>query len=545
MTTISAGSGPNTLIGRVNALAQRWSKRNAAMRRQYSLLRLTNDLQQPNMESVISSDPRTGYNFAMWLLTPKKYRFVSDKTGLSEDQKLDIGEVESFIDKEFSHLQRRTRLNMRGTFLKQLLASLLAGGWYSVIAFPTPEGWVWQVWNPATVYPLYDENGDLVELGRIYTITGAQANEKIRREGWIAPAQPFPATLRSVKVYVHWKWFEGRAWHGVSIGNHTVKPHIPTIWPRIPIYTGPAGGLPDDGSLMGNDQWTAEVGQGMLAPVLEIQKNYDKVLTYLQQLLRDVSNPRTKFWSHGTSIDPDEWYKRGAFFELAEGEDIESIASPPVPAELRAHLFDLRAQIQRSQFSDMSFGAVQGRVSAFLMSSVTATARQILAPYEETIKAVLGEIATNNIMYMRDLKLTLDGATFPSMPDWVPFDFVFDILVPGDLMQRASAAKTLNPAFRIPSSSIMEFLFPEIQNPIDEFTLLNTEDTVNSPTFRMLNEIEELESAAVEAADLGDDKFADRLNRAAQRLEAILLQPPAQAAPQPNPQETLDLEGTR
>lgn len=531
------------IVNRVNRVAARWPKRNRAMREQYRLLRQTNDLQQANMESVISSDPRTGYNFALWLLTPKKYRFMADVSGLTQKQQQDVGVVESFIDQEFQHLLRRTRINMRGTFLRQLTSYLIALGWYAVMAFPTEdEGWVWQAWNPSTVYPFYDEDGRLVEVGRIYSITGAQANEKILREGWIRPSRPFLPTMRAIKVYNHWTMIDGVAHHASAIGNMMTKDYTPTHWTRIPAYIGPAGGLPDDGSLMANDEWTAEVGQGMLAPVLEVQKNYDKVLTYLQQLLRDTSNPRVKFWSKGTSIDPDDWYKRGAFFELGEGEDIQSVDSPPVPAELRAHLFDLRAQIQRSQFSDMSFGAIQGRVSAFLMSSVTATARQILAPYEDTIKAVLGEIATNNIAFMRGMnkqgaKFTLNGESFPALPDWVPFDFNFDILVPGDLLQRANAARVLNPGFRLPASSIMNFLFPEIENPLKEHSLLSTEDAVNSPEFKALTLIEELLAASEEARDAGDVSFADRLERMAQRLEGKLLQPtqPGMEGPQQAP----------
>jgi hypothetical protein len=522
------------IIERVTSLSKKWPKRQMAMQKAYRLLRLTNDLQQPNMESVISSDPRTGFNFALWLMVPKTYRFLASPAGMSDRQLMDLGQVESFVEGEFRTAIRNSRTSLRGSFLRQLVSLMLATGWYAVVSFPTQHGWVWRAWNPATVFPEYDEEGNLVEVGRIYSITGAQANQKVIGEGWLLPSRPWPNSTK-VKVYNHWIMRGGRAWHSVVIGQHLAKEPTPTMMSRLPLYVGPCGGLPDDGSIMGDDSWTEDIGQSMLAPVLEVQKNYDKTLTYMQQLLRDASNPRFKFWSNGTSIDPDDWYKRGAFFELNEGEDIRPVDAPPIPAELRAHLFDLRAQVQRSQFSDISFGAVQGRISAFLMSSVTATARQILGPFEETLKAVLGDIATDNVATMRRINdqmgekiFSLNGDPFPPLPDWVPFDFQYEIQVPGDMIQRANTARILNPSYRLPATTITGLLFPEIDNPLKEQANLMTEDAVNSNEFKSLSLIEELLRAAEEAQEVGDTQFSRRLERMAQRIESQLLQAPQQ-----------------
>tara|TARA_R100000306_G_C4344507_1_gene126958 strand:- start:406 stop:978 length:573 start_codon:yes stop_codon:yes gene_type:complete len=169
------------------------------------------------------------------------------------------------------------------------------------------------------------------------------------------------------------------------------------------------------------------------------------------------------------------------------------------------------------------------------MSSVTATARQILGPFEETLKAVLGDIATDNVATMRRINdqmgekiFSLNGDPFPPLPDWVPFDFQYEIQVPGDMIQRANTARILNPSYRLPATTITGLLFPEIDNPLKEQANLMTEDAVNSNEFKSLSLIEELLRAAEEAQEVGDTQFSRRLERMAQRIESQLLQTPQQ-----------------
>ena len=52
---------PRNVIGLCSSLEGEWRPRRTQVRKWYNLIRLVNDLAQPNLESVISTDPRSGF----------------------------------------------------------------------------------------------------------------------------------------------------------------------------------------------------------------------------------------------------------------------------------------------------------------------------------------------------------------------------------------------------------------------------------------------------------------------------------------------------
>lgn len=527
------------VVGRVNTLASRWQGRELAVRKWYNLLRLENDLYQKNMESVISNDPRTGFNMALYLLTPKVSKYTVDTEGFTEEQITDSGLVEDYADNQLRIAVRQTRASLHGSTYRRILSLMLATGWYSIMSYPTPEGWVIQVWNPMSVYPEYNADGRLIELGRAYTVTADEANRKVVAEGWISPSRPFTGDQR---VSNHWQLRDTPygvvATHEVAIGTHLAKPEQSTPFSYIPVFVAPVGGLPDDGSIMHGTtgdsviNWRAEVGQGILAAVADIQKNYDKTLTYMQQLLRDTSNPRYYANLRGSTINQDDWYKRGAFFELEEGEFIKAVEQLAVPPEIRSHLFDIRTMMQRGGFNDAAFGAAN--ISAFAMSQVVNASKQTLEPFQNGLQDGLSSLATRNIGFMRywnDIgggQLTLDGKPFPRLPQQLELNFKYQVIIPGDFMSRANSARVLNPAFRLSFQTLVDNLFPEIKDSLEEMRRLGTEDAVQSPEFKAVQQIQEMLQAAQEARQLGDTEFATRLEKMAQLIEARITQPQLQ-----------------
>ena len=515
-----------TIVERVNKLAGSWRGRLVSMKKHYRLLSLYNDLYQENMESVISSDPRTGFNMALWLLQPRTSNFIVETDGLTVGQTREVNRIEAYADQQLKSANRSSRGSLHGKFIRRLLSFMLSTGWYAVISLPTEHGWLFRVWNPASCYPEYNAEGQLVELGRSYKVTASEANRKVESEEWAKPSVPF---VGNPVVYSLWRMRGPVVTFAAVVGNHLAQPEVAIPFSRIPVFTAPVAGLPDDGSIMQTEQWRAEIGQSILAPIYDVQKNYDKMLTYLQQLLRDTANPRWKFHTQGTEIKPDDLFKRGALFEMGPEEDLKPVEMPPIPPELRAHQFDLRSQLQRGLFSDISFGTVTQNVSGFLMSQVTAAAAQIMTPFRDGLKDVLGDIATSNIRYMREFNelvgqkvFTLGGEPFPRLPMDLPIDFHYEIQIPGDFMQRANSARVLNPNFKVSSVTLANILFPEIKDPMKELGLVRAEDATHSPTFLLINQIEEFYNAAQEARENNDEEYARRLEDAARLLEGQL-----------------------
>ena len=94
MTTLSVEQIATRINARVDELEREWQPRRDAVSRWYKLIRLEDDLAQDGMESVIGTDPRSSYNLATWLLTPKTWSITSLKVGLSDEE---IAEIERTI----------------------------------------------------------------------------------------------------------------------------------------------------------------------------------------------------------------------------------------------------------------------------------------------------------------------------------------------------------------------------------------------------------------------------------------------------------------
>ena len=108
------------------------------------------------------------------------------------------------------------------------------------------------------------------------------------------------------------------------------------------------------------------------------------------------------------------------------------------------------------------------------------------------------------------------------LPEELTADFVYDIVVPGDFIQRVNSARIANPNFRLSQQSLIENLFPEIKNANEEHGKLATEDTTASELFRMINDIKGYKRAAADANAFGDVESEQLFMLGAERLESQL-----------------------
>ncbi len=506
---------------RVDQLEQQWSPRATMVKRWYRLIQLENDLAQDGMESVIGNDPRSSYNLATWLLTPKTWSVTSSKAGMSDEQVQVALALEQMVEQEVMLSIRGSRGKLNGSYLAQAIKLFVATGWICLVSAPTQPRWTINAWHPMTVFPEYDSNGNMVELARKWTLTPNQANTLIFREGWIPPNQRF---INNVIIRQWWVQTPFDVHMAVTVGSHLARPLGPTMFRRMPMYCQPAGGLPDDGTIV-NDKWRAGVGQAIVASVLELQKNYDRMLTYMQQLLKDTANPiwMQRLDSGDVVIKPEDLHKRGAIFTLGLGEDAWPVQPPGAPVDLRTHSFDLRNQIARGTFQDASFGA--GEASAFLMANITDSTKQLLQPFLDGVKDANGELFTRNAALSRQFDLPIGGADVPDLGDDIILDFNYDIEIPGDFLQRANSARILNPNFRLSQETITELQFPEVKDPLEERLRLTTEDVANSEIMMQIKSIRELRQAAAQANLAGDGETEALLTAAADRQQAELIGP--------------------
>ena len=396
---------------------------------------------------------------------------------------------------------------------------------------PTHPRWTISAWNPTSVYPNYDQDGILVEIARQYTVSKEAAVSLIVQNGWLTPEFPFDKSTVTVSMLWIQVPFEG-AYMGVTLDNNLVRPLGPTPFPVIPIYMTPAGGLPDDGTLV-DDTWRAEIGQSFIASSQALQKNYDRTMTYMQQMLRDTANPvwvETAYEGDGV-LTEERLYGRGAVFTVGGRDSIYAIR-PDSNMDMRPHSFDLRNQIHRGSFPDTSFGSASDQVSAFLMSQATASTKQLLDPFKEELENAFGWCATNNISLISSGGGKLLGVKMPEAPDGYSTKFDYDIEIPGDFIQRANASRLLNPQFKLSSETLLEVMFPEVEDPAIEFNRKVTEDAMNTEIAMQIKNIQEFRKASIDAEAAGAHEFASLLNRVIAQLEATLAGSPDQLAEQ-------------
>lgn len=518
-------SASKQIRDRVDALEGIWEPRRRMVKKWYELIQLKDDLKQDGMESVIGNDPRSSYNLATWLLTPKTWSIGSLKSGLSDALANEVAGYEQQVEREIVLSMRQTRGKLHGSYLAQAVKLFVATGWICIAAVPTVPRWTINTWNPMTVFPSYNPDGSTAEIARKYTVTADQAMTMIFMEGWFPPLRRF---LGSVVVRQWWVQTPFGVLMATTLNEHLARPMGDTMFERMPIVCQPAGGLPDDGSIS-NEAWRGEVGQSIVAAVLELQKNYDRMLTYMQQILRDTANPKwiERLESGDSVLTEENLRKRGARFTIGFGEDIWAVQAPGAPVDLRPHEFDLRNQIQRATFQDNSFGA--GEANAFFMAQVTGSTKQLLQPFLDGVKDVNGELFTRTANLARATGRTIgDMPVSGGVPDGTSLDFDYDIQVPGDFVNRANTARILNPNFRVSQETIMDLQFPEIKNPFEERRKLTTEDVVNSEMMMLIKQIQEFRFAAIQANQVGDGESEKLLISAATRLEAQLNGPQAE-----------------
>lgn len=496
------------ITAKVSMLQRTWAARNKEFRRWYELISLKDDLKQPNMESVISTDPRTGFGLASWLLEPRSGQFKARVRRSGPELIPVLTSIEQYCEEELEWENTRSRASLFGQVVPRMIGLMLATGWVSLSSVLEGSEWRLEAWNPAETFPDYDGD-ELVSLGRTYQTTQGALDKKIAAGNWQAVnLGPGNHWIRSL-----WEVRGGEAYHGLTVDGKLLKRMEPSGYQTIPVVCMPVAGLPDNGSIMQSDDWRKNIGASVVAPVVELQKNFDKMLTYMQQLLRDTANPRWIEEVSAPTVEPERLFERGALFTIRPGEKVYPLSTPPLPAEMRAHQFDIRGQLQRAMFSDISAGDVNQQMSGFLMTQVVASAKKTLYPFFRAIKATLGETATRNLKAMRLFGERVNGK---AVPDKLHLDYQYDIEIPGDFIQRANIARIMNPDFRLSTMTLYDVLFPEVSNPMVEQSNVKAEEAAQHPLFRQVKLIQELSRAVAEARSVNDKASEDMLSTALQ-----------------------------
>lgn len=535
----------NSIIKRCDTLQSNWSTRAAKFKDWYDILLLTDELEQEGLESVTTNDPRTNYNLAKHLLTSMVIADRISSDGLTPEQVAATAYLEAYTAKRWEEQEKRYRSIGRRSWVGELFSWMLALGWYSVFSMVT-ENEIWaEVWSPAECFPEFGPDG-LVEHARIYRLSAAAANRKIKTMGWTVP-RPFTS---ETTFYDHWGFDDdGDVANAIVAGTAFVKPPQKDPYlnkltkPRLPVFASPVGGLPDMGSVGTSNKnytnikrWQQHFGESILATNEDLNYNYNKMRTFLQQAARTAAQPHWLELSTGDSpIATEALMNRwGSVLHGQPGDDVKVLQPPIIPVELTNILFTYQNELQRGGFPYVLFGNIQQQISYLAMANIASASLQVLTPYREAFEGLRSDLDNFWQDMIHDNGFRPHRFSTPkNMPDrdLRQFGVEASVEIPGYLVQRATVSRMMNPNFKLPETWVMERMFPEIRDAIKARGDTRAEDAMRHPKAVLVDQIlAYLEQARI-SREANNIKAAELYEKLAASLETELEAVQAQVAP--------------
>jgi len=545
------------VITRCNELKTFWAPRDDAMKRWYRLIEMIDELKTEKMESFVGNDPRSLYNLVLHLLDAKIPHRIKEYDSVDPAVSTAVSSVARFFQTAWKDVQSNfRRTNPRQSLQRTTLGFMLATGWYAEFAAVTDDGkrCYSEPWNPIDVYPMWDATLGLSEVAHLTNISSMQASNMAKRNGWQLAggnyAQWRVMVGRNVKVYDYW-WveisdtfpFSKAIWNAIVIDTVLVK-FERTRFKTMPIYVAPVGGLPDMGSLtegviptysstlklqtqeVTTERWKAELGQSIVATNENIYRTWNKWWSFSLQLLRDTAQPRIfeRSRSGKAIVKPEDVFRRAAIFRGGPDDSVEFIGTPPIPLELRSAQLDMEAMMQRGGVSWSMFGSVQGQLTASVMSQIAASANQVLRPFHQAFVNKFEDENNDWLADIRDRGISPYGWKYPEgLPDNAVVSSDYDIEIPGDLIQRATTARMLDPDFRLSYTYVSKKLFPDIEDSMQERAQVRADQAEMHPSNSLIALVQYYRRQAAWLEKTGDRETAQLYNTVADATLAMLL----------------------
>ncbi len=465
------------IVQRANDLRSSWQPRNTMFKDWYNLLSLVDENKTTGLESYTSNDPRTTYNMAKFLLTPKQVSYNIPIADANESQQVIISKIEAFVTRQWNKLERESYKAGRGGWLSYFNKLLLATGWCNVFSVVDGSNYIADIWHPAETFQEFGQDR-LADVAHIYNCSPSEARYKVFTNN-------YPVTLNSrsnlpVEVIDYWCYDDnGLPENSVIIGNQLAKRKSYPELECIPVYSTPVNGLPDMSPVgVGYQEWRKHIGESILAANADVQRNYNRLLSFLLQTARDTAQPAIIERGEGAGVvKPSDVGKRGVVWKVGKEETIETLAMPGIPPEIPLQLQNMRNGIQRGGFADGLFTGVDG--SGYLQSLVTANTQQLLTDFNEAGNHVLSDICNSWLHQMRQIG-NIEGVDLSLLPEDAQFVIDNKTSVPGDLIQRATTARQLAPSFTMSSTTVLDLLFPEIKDPNGELVLARKDKAMSN-----------------------------------------------------------------
>lgn len=540
MTELTASQ----VVTDISELKRLWTDRDRKFKEWYDALCLVDTLAAKDMESFVANDPRTFFNMAHYLLTAGDIRH---DIPISSDSPIEL-DKQARVGRGCQYMWRKVDEKRQGggspSFIGELDFFLLLLGWYSlVMAVDDDNLLIPQLWSPAETYPRFEDNL-VVACVHTYKTSVASAARKAKAKGWSYTPKTNTGDVKLDDYF--YLDTDGVLQNMILIDSRDVTGVVSRE--DMKLLVAPVAGFPDRGSIKPGTKWSGFIGQGILETDASTVEAYNKWMSFLQQILRDIAQTKYQEFSASPQATPEQLRERGGLWHYAPGEQgLQAVLSQPIPLELRASLMDMDKKIQKGAFSDAVYGMVERGTAGYALSMLSSSsANQILYPYmqakhfiiEECDKFWLGKLKTSKKVFGVRGKIA-EQLRPTDIPEDVDIEVNSEMATQKDWLERATIANM-------------------IQDHVDEETIisevLKLPDAQTIKRRKKLDKVrkhpmtEQLELAAGYYAHAdwldsrGDSRQAAMFRRAAQALEMQFGAPPPGAA---KPAETLEAEAAR
>lgn len=536
------------VVTRCKELQTFWQPRNGRAKKWYRLIQMVDELKTEKMESFVGNDPRSMYNLVIHLLDVKAPYRLEDYD-LGDEELAGLNEsVGNFLDRAWRDNQTRFRHSgPRHSLNRTAIGFMLSTGWYCMFAVVADDGKTVfaDPWHPMQVYPMWDFSMGLSEVAHVYPMSVTAATLMARKNNWNWSSA---GKTGDILVYDYW-WIDyesitPRVWNSIVFGDSPdgLVKFEATRFKRIPVYISPASGLPDTGPLSEGaelssasynvggqargDRWKEEIGQSIVATNENIYRAWNKWWSFSLQLLRDTAQPRIfeRSRSGKLIVKPEDVFRRGPIWRGGPDDSVEFIGTPPIPLELRSTQLDLEAMMQRGGPSWAMYGSVTGQITSYVMSQIAASANQIMKPFHQVIISMNEDICNDWLEDIKERGVKPYGWTLPAgFKAGMRVSARYEIEIPGDLVNRATVARMLDPDFRLSYSYVMQKCFPEIRNPLLERARVMSDVASRNENNATIAYVIFCRKQAAYLEKIGDSESAKLYEMAGQAAEAQII----------------------
>ena len=169
------------------------------------------------------------------------------------------------------------------------------------------------------------------------------------------------------------------------------------------------------------------------------------------------------------------------------------------------------------------YGTVQGQLTAYVMSQIAASANQVMKPFHQAFINKTEDIDNDWLADIRERRVKPYGWGYPdALPDNVFVSADYDVEIPGDLVQKATTARMLDPEFRLSYTYVMSKLFPDIGDPMRERAQVRADQAEMHPSNSLIALIQYYRRQAAFLAKTGDRETAKLYDTVADATMAML-----------------------